>query len=109
MAKWVAPLLVISFLVNINVFLYLWMINFFTFNEQDNDRKNKMNVTQTTANELYTYCNYVIYHVGYIVKGNAEEVVAYVKEYILHNNLQEVGLEHNVMGIRSMQGEERVC
>lgn len=67
---------------------------YFTFD----DEKNKMNVTQTSANELYTYYNDAIYHVGYNVEGDPEEVVAYVKEFILQNNLQEVGLEHNLMG-----------
>jgi hypothetical protein len=67
---------------------------YFTFD----DEKNKMNITQTTANELYTYYNGAIYHVGYNVEGNPEEVVSYVKEFILQNNLQEVGLEHNLMG-----------
>ncbi len=67
---------------------------YFTFD----DEKNEMNVTQTGANELYTYYNGAIYHVGYNLKGDPEEIVSYVKEFILQNNLQEVGLEHNLMG-----------
>lgn len=35
MRKWIAPLLVINIIVNINLLLYVWMSSFYTFNEQD--------------------------------------------------------------------------
>ena len=55
----------------------------------------------TLANELYTYYNGVIYHVGYNVDGNRDKVVSYVKEFILTSNLHELDLEQNTMGDRA--------
>jgi len=61
---------------------------------------NKINVTATTVNELYTYYNGVIYHVGYQAEGDINEVVSYVKEFILTSNLHELDMEQNTMGDR---------
>ncbi|MFF5995606.1 hypothetical protein AAGS61_12780 [Lysinibacillus sp. KU-BSD001] len=67
---------------------------YFTYDEGSN----KVNVTATSANELYTYYNGFIYHVGYDVEGNSHKVVSYVKDFILHNNLHELNMEQNTMG-----------
>lgn len=71
----------------------------YTYFTYDTDT-NKINVTATTANELYTYYNGIIYHVGYEVEGDINEVVSYVKEFIATSNLHELNLEQNTMGNR---------
>ena len=76
---------------------------YFTYNED----ANKINVTATAANELYTYYNGIIYHVGYNVDGDRDEVVSYVKEFILTSNLHELNLEQNTMGDRANAKGER--
>lgn len=71
--------------------------NYFTYDAE----ANKINVMKTLANELYTYYNGIIYHVGYNVDGDRDEVVSYVKEFILTSNLHELDLEQNTMGDRA--------
>lgn len=44
MRKWIAPLLVISVFININLLLYIWMTSFYTFNEQDQQLLGEMTV-----------------------------------------------------------------
>ena len=70
---------------------------YFTYDEDSN----KINVTATAANEMYTYYNGIIYHVGYNIGGDKDEVVSYVKEFILTSNLHELDLEQNTMGDRA--------
>ena len=76
---------------------------YFTYDEDSN----KINVTATAANEMYTYYNGIIYHVGYNVDGDKDEVVSYVKEFILTSNLHELDLEQNTMGDRANTKGER--
>lgn len=44
MRKWIAPLLVISVFININLLLYIWMTSFYTFNEQEQQLLGEMTV-----------------------------------------------------------------
>ncbi|WP_277584250.1 hypothetical protein [Psychrobacillus antarcticus] len=49
------------------------------------EMSNLISVNVTSANELYTYYKGNIYHIGYDVDQPIDEVVAFVKEFILLN------------------------
>lgn len=52
MRKWITPLLVISIIVNINLFLYIWMTSFYTFKEQDKRILGEMTVKVLESEEF---------------------------------------------------------
>ncbi|WP_042476432.1 hypothetical protein [Bacillus ndiopicus] len=52
--------------------------------------RNRIHLIATAADEFYTYYNGIIYHIGYSGAVNEEEMIAFVKDFILHNTIQQL-------------------
>ncbi|MEK4628878.1 hypothetical protein MKZ17_11790 [Solibacillus sp. FSL R7-0682] len=58
-----------------------------------------INITNSQANEFYTYHNGIIYHIGYSPNENINfnEVDDFVKEFILNNEVKTLNLEQQLI------------
>ncbi|MDP5275356.1 hypothetical protein [Chengkuizengella axinellae] len=60
-----------------------------------NKEENRVSITVTSANELYSYYNGHVYHVGYLINGNKynkeiqEQILALTRDFILGENNKE--------------------
>ena len=59
--------------------------------------KNRIHLIADSANEFYTYYNGIIYHIGYTGNVDEQEMIAFVRDFILKNEVQTLQLQQMTM------------
>lgn len=60
---------------------------------QFDSEKNRIHLNLLTANEFYTYYDGMIYHIGYAGAVDEEEMIAFVRDFVIHNTIQQLDFE----------------